>query len=118
VALESLSRTGCLTLRVWGTSMLPAVPPGSEVRVRGVRPDAVKAGDVVLVRVPGGVRLHRLVHVLEDGRLLLRGDHHAFDDPPVDAVCLLGVVEGVSRGRPKLRVLERLRALLPRRVPA
>jgi signal peptidase len=95
LAAESLDRAGHLTLRVTGTSMLPAIRPGSYVEIRRAGSGAVRLGDIVLVRASYGFRLHRLVGVWSEG-IVTRGDNHTKDDPlePLDR--LLGVAVRVG----------------------
>jgi len=100
MALENLAQAGQLRLRVTGTSMLPAIPPGTDVLIRRTSPDDVVPGDVVLLRAYGGVRLHRLASKIGAGSssvLITRGDNHTEPDPPVRGTELLGVLERIER---------------------
>jgi signal peptidase I len=108
VALDSLRLFGRLRLRVTGSSMLPAIRPGSRVLIRRVAEDEIQCGDIVLLRADTGLRLHRLVAVMNapDGTLLItRGDNDMEDDPPVSASQLLGIFAGVEQAPPKWRRL-------------
>ena len=96
LAAESLDRAGYLTLRVTGSSMLPAIRPGSYVEIRRTGLEGVRPGDVVLVRASYGFRLHRLVG-LQSGWLVTRGDNHTENDPAEPADRLLGVAVRVSK---------------------
>ncbi len=90
LAEECLYRAGRLRLRVMGASMLPAIRPGSCVEIRRVLPGSVRPGDVVLIRIPYGFRLHRLVEI-RAGWVITRGDNHPHNDPPEPLESLLGV---------------------------
>ncbi len=108
VALESLRLSGSLRLRVTGSSMLPAIRPGSRVLIRRAAEDEIECGDIVLLRTNTGLRLHRLVSVMNapDGALLItRGDNDMEDDPPVSASQLLGIFARVEQAPPKWRRL-------------
>ncbi len=72
--------------------MLPTIRPNAEVRIRRAGFEEVAVGDVVLVRVPDGVRLHRVVEKRIDS-LVTRGDNHRHCDPPTEAERVLGVME-------------------------
>ncbi len=94
MALECLERSGHLTIRADGTSMLPTIRPGAAVRVRRAGFADVSPGDIVMVRVTDGIRLHRVVEKrLGEGCLVTRGDNHRHCDPPVSAHQVLGVAE-------------------------
>jgi hypothetical protein len=88
--------------------MLPTIRPGSRVLIRRAAPDEIRCGDIVLLRANTGLRLHRLVSVLNvpDGALLItRGDNDMEDDPPVGAAQLLGLFGGIEQSPPKWRRL-------------
>jgi signal peptidase I len=108
VAVDSLRLSGSLRLRVTGGSMLPTIRPGSRVLIRRAAPNEIQCGDIVLLRADTGLRLHRLVSVLNapDGALLItRGDNDMEDDPPVGAAQLLGLFGGIEQSPPKWRRL-------------
>ena len=107
LAVECLARSGTLRLRVTGSSMLPAIRSGSHVEIRRAGPSEVVPGDIVLVRVTGGFRLHRLV-AREGLRIITRGDNHTENDPPEPVAQLLGVVSHVHKPRLLPRVSSRL----------
>ena len=112
VAVDSLRLSGSLRLRVTGSSMLPTIPPGSRVLIRRVVPDEIQCGDIVLLRADTGLRLHRLVSVLNassGAQLITRGDNDMEDDPPIGAAQLLGLFAGIEQAPPKW---PRLSALL------
>jgi len=96
LAAETLERAGHLTLRVTGTSMLPAIRPGSLVEIRRATADAVSPGDIVLLRAAPGFRLHRLIDI-RPGVLITRGDNHRHNDPPEPADRLLGIAVRIEQ---------------------
>src|SRR5579863_8487909 len=89
LAAESLRRSGILRFRAQGTSMLPAIRPGTPVEIRQAAPDQIATGDIVLTRTATGLRLHRLVEI-RPGSLVTRGDNHGFNDQPCLTSDLLG----------------------------
>ncbi len=104
LTIETLQKAGTLHLKVTGTSMLPAIWPGAQVRIRRASTDEVSIGDIVLTASGAGLRLHRLVR-LNGGQLQTRGDHHDHCDPPIAASRLLGVAEAVEKKSGQSRLL-------------
>jgi signal peptidase I len=76
-------------------SMAPAVRVGDVLVVRPATPEQLVPGQVLVVEDPdhaGELRAHRLVGVLPDGRLKLKGDaNQTADSTPVDPEDLRGV---------------------------
>jgi len=103
-----------------GSSMIPAIPPGSRLDLEAVegRPDAVGVGDVaVYLGNCGGFVAHRVLAIEHGpaGRVLVtRGDNQDHDDRvPASAVAfkVLRVTRGrisYSTGGPAGRALARL----------
>jgi signal peptidase I len=85
-----------IRFRVMGTSMLPAIPPGSLVMVEPTAPDLLKRGDVVLSNGAGRLIAHRIDEVQGDRqgelKFVLRGDNLPRCDLPVAASAILGRV--------------------------
>ena len=100
LALESLRKSGNLRLRVFGSSMLPTIRPGTCVLVRQTTPDQVSTGDVVLAKTPAGVQLHRVIEIRPDHTFITRGDNHRHSDPPVCAADVLAKWHGVITSEP------------------
>ena len=97
LAVESLRRSGKLRMRVQGTSMLPAIRPGSYIAVRQAAPDQMVTGDIVLLKTSTGLRLHRLVEIRHEPSgtvFVTRGDNHRHNDTPAGAPDLLGRMVG------------------------
>jgi len=86
--------------RVMGTSMLPAIPPGSMVVVEPVEAHLLEKGDVVLSNGAGRLIAHRIEAVHADRRgvlkFVLRGDNLPHCDLPVTASAILGRVRCVA----------------------
>jgi signal peptidase I len=111
LALECLTASGRLRLRVTGASMLPAIPSGSVVLIRRVAPAEVNPGDVILTCIAEGVRLHRLIEIRGQGADALwitRGDNHRHCDPPLSAGHLLGVLTRIEELPEPVRWFSRL----------
>lgn len=80
-------------LTVTGTCMEPSLKEGSKIALEPVR-RPVRAGDIVLVRTPAGLRLHRVL-ACSRGRIRTKGDRGVYLDPEatldaVIAVCATG----------------------------
>lgn len=100
-----------LHLRVYGTSMLPALWPGEFISVQSAGSDTLKVGDVVVFARAQRMIVHRIVGRPFDSDLATcttRGDAQLHDDAPVRASELLGIVTSVHRfgsDRPMFRRL-------------
>lgn len=86
---------------VAGTSMGPALGPGSRIRVALVDRDRYETGEVVAYLAGSQVVVHRVAHrgraAAARGYLITRGDAALVPDAPVDHVRILGPVIGVWR---------------------
>jgi hypothetical protein len=104
--------------------MQPQLADGATVLVADARQAPPRLGDVVLRRVPTGLRLHRLVWAppLRRRSWRTRGDRSQAFDPPLAPADLLGTVVdvGPGRGRPcsRSRALSSLLVGVVRRVRA
>jgi hypothetical protein len=86
---------------VTGCCMEPALTEGERVVVEGVSRRTPRLGDVVLLRHPAGLRLHRLVYAL--GRSWrTKADRGLGLDPALAPRDVLGTVVAVE-GRPNAR---------------
>ena len=96
LAAEILRGGGSIRLRVWGTSMLPAIWPGDLVTVESA--DKFSPGEIVMASQEGRLFIHRLI---ARGSLanhwVMRGDTVPDCDPPVEASQLLGKVSIIHR---------------------
>lgn len=106
-ALREAALRACLAefphvrLTVSGDCMTPVLVPGQAVFL--ARPgQPARVGDIVLVRAPAGLRLHRLVWgpplTGPTSRVRTKGDHSLAFDPPLDLADVLGVVIEVEGG--------------------
>jgi hypothetical protein len=103
---EEIVRTfGEVRLRVFGTSMVPAILPGDHVVVRRASIENISAGEVVLFSQNGRLFVHRVAGRqtaaseagMSELRLITRGDRLRHDDPHVTPSQLLGRVISVER---------------------
>lgn len=84
-----------------GRSMQPTIKEGETITVEPIAPEAVKRGDIILYRTPGGVVAHRVVGIQRKMSahhlFFLRGDAAAMCDAPVASDQVLGKVISVER---------------------
>jgi hypothetical protein len=112
---EELLR-GCLEafadarVTVTGSCMSPVLQPGDTAVIAAARTRRPRLGEIVLVRLPDGVRLHRLVPGPRRGGSFRRtkADRSPCWDPPCGAGDLLGSVVGVERDGHRRPVPSRL----------
>ncbi|MEV2242532.1 signal peptidase I [Micromonospora sp. NPDC049891] len=79
---------------VTGSSMWPAITPGSVVTVEPAAWSRIRPGDVIAYRHQDAVIVHRVIEIRGD-HLITAGDNKPLFDPPVTATALLGRVTGV-----------------------
>ena len=97
---EVAHAAGEVTLRLTGTSMLPAIWPGDVVTSQRCRVADLRIGQIVLYRGPGVLTAHRLIRITAH-HLVLQGDSRVHPDPPVHLHQLIGPVIAIRRdGRP------------------
>ena len=100
--VAGLLRAGChVRVRVLGSSMWPALAPGSEVELAPMTATP-RVGDVVFVDPPvTGQRLHRVVRLGPAGRVQTRGDACWRLDDACEGAAVVGVLSRVrgKRGR-------------------
>lgn len=97
LAVEALSRSGSLRLRVRGESMLPTLWPGDEVEIMGCRPAEIRQGDVLLAFSGNRFFLHRAWKFSENGDVITRGDSMPEPDPAVPVQVIIGRLTRVTR---------------------
>ena len=108
---------GTALLRVSGACMHPRVAEGERVRLGSPATHPPLFGDVVLARVPEGLRLHRLVWPLlglRTRRVRTKADRASCLDAAVPVSAILATVLDVERGavaRPTRDVGRALRSL-------
>ena len=106
VLLDCLASFPYVRLEVTGECMAPALRPGDAVHVVRASDRPPRFGDVVLVRLAEGLRLHRLVWPLfatRRGGRRTRADRGGGLDPAVPPCALLGTVVTVEGGGPPRR---------------
>jgi hypothetical protein len=87
-------------IRVFGTSMMPALNPGDVISIQRATIEEVSPGNIVLFSRGGRLFAHRVVEKLggpDDLRLITRGDRLRRNDPPVSQSELLGRVIRAQR---------------------
>jgi GNAT superfamily N-acetyltransferase len=93
-ALAQLERAGTVELRLWGTSMLPAIWPGARLCFEACEGSALRVGDIALVRRAGILVAHRVVEA--GGRVIrTRGDARKALDAPVPREAVVARARGV-----------------------
>jgi signal peptidase I len=111
---EEVVRTfGEIRLRVFGTSMVPAILPGDLVSIHRAKLQDISTGEVVLFLQKRRLFVHRVVdrNVMaawnspEEPRLITRGDRLRHNDLPVSSPELLGRVVSIERGNRKVELL-------------
>jgi signal peptidase len=88
-------------VRVAGSSMVPTLWPGDELRVRALALAEPSRGDLLLFVRDGRLCTHRLVDRLDDAvvsRLVTCGDAAIKSDPPIAVSEILGTVASITRG--------------------
>ncbi len=93
---DLLSRERQFSLEVTGWCMRPWIWPGDEVVVVP-RPDRLKLGQVVLVRLGEQLFIHRIVCLKSTGQLQTRGDRSPIPDREIQLSEVLGVALYVRR---------------------
>lgn len=106
LVLEGLRQYGHVRLRVFGTSMLPALWPGDVLCVERTDAGEIGVGEIVLFERREHLFAHRVIAAWGTGErrvLVTRGDSLAHQDPPVDSSQLQGRVTRVIRAEIETR---------------
>jgi signal peptidase I len=96
---EIVRRFGEVRLRVFGTSMVPAILPGDMISVQRADLFEISPGEIVMYLRDGRLFVHRVVDRAgsqDDPRLVTRGDRLRYDDPLVSSSELLGRVTSIQ----------------------
>jgi len=113
LAQEVVHNFGEVRLRVFGTSMVPAVLPGDEVLIQRATLEEILPGEIAVFLRTGRLFVHRVVdrQVMnvavgsnQELCLITRGDRQRDCDLPVHSSELLGRVVFIERDRREIRV--------------
>jgi signal peptidase I len=107
LAGEVVRTFGGVRLRVFGTSMVPAILPGDLISVQRAVVTEISSGDIVLYAREGRMFAHRVVGCMdgpEGSLLIVRGDRLRHNDPPVSSTELLGKVISIERGDRQVKI--------------
>lgn len=113
------SRPGVILYGIASGSMRPTLAPDEAVLVAPCAPRDLRAGDLVVVKRPGGPVCHRFLR-RRAGNLLMHGDNAWHPDAPVPETALVGRVTTIlapgGRSRPAGSRLAGLARLAGRRL--
>jgi hypothetical protein len=106
LAAEIVRTFGEVRLRVFGTSMAPAILPGDLVSIQRAGLEEISPGEIVAFLRDGRLFVHRATGrkaaecaAIPKGSLLItRGDRLRHDDPAVSPAEFLGRVVSLERG--------------------
>jgi signal peptidase I len=104
LAEEVVREFGVVRLRVFGTSMAPAILPGDLVLIQRADLGEISPGEVVLFLQKGRLFVHRVVGRAEEPYVITRGDRLRHNDPPVSSRELLGRVVSIERDQQKIEL--------------
>lgn len=93
---EVVRGVGTATLKVTGSSMLPAILPGDVLKIRRHLPNELRPGQIILYTRNGRLIAHRIISV-SGNFLITRGDVLQSVDPPVRESEVIGSVDGILR---------------------
>jgi hypothetical protein len=104
----ALGSHGTAELTVRGSCMTPALIEGERVKLKEPAGTA-RFGDIVLIRTPGGLRLHRVLFRAGEN-VRTKGDHGTYLDPAtpasrIIAVCAIDESSAVRMARTARSVL-------------
>lgn len=101
LAEEVVRVFGGVRLRVYGTSMIPAIHPGDLISIECAEPEQISPGEIVLCARDSRFFVHRVVAKSCDGGesvLITRGDRLLHDDPPFTKSQFIGRVRSIGDG--------------------
>jgi hypothetical protein len=106
LAAEIVRTFGEVRLRVFGTSMAPAILPGDLVSIQRAGLEEITPGEIVAYLRQGRLFVHRVTRriaaesaaLASGSRLITRGDRLRHDDPAVSPSEFLGRVVSLERG--------------------
>lgn len=92
-------------IRVFGTSMMPALNPGDVISIQKTAIEEISVGNIVLFIRNGRLFAHRVVERIGDAcnmRLITRGDRLLQNDPDVSRMEFIGRVICAERNGKKV----------------
>jgi signal peptidase I len=112
LAEEIVRNFGEVRLRVFGTSMVPAILPGDLVLIQRAAVEEILPGEIAVFLRMGRLFVHRVADrkvIVNSGGdkelfLITRGDRQRNSDSPVSSSELLGRVVSIERGRRDIKV--------------
>jgi hypothetical protein len=112
LAGEVVRTFGEVRLRVFGTSMVPAILPGDLVSVHRANLQDISLGEVVMFLREGRLFVHRVVarkvaaceNDPDEPFLITCGDRLRHQDPPVSELELLGRVVSIERDHREVKL--------------
>ena len=93
-------------LQVTGHSMAPLLRPGDQVIAERVEGEALRRGDLVVIRRDSALVTHRLISPDQGEGWYTKGDNSLSPDPLVPAAAILGRVVAVEGERGRLDFCE------------
>jgi signal peptidase I len=110
---EVVQTFGEVRLRVFGTSMVPAILPGDQVLIQRASLEEILPGEIAVFLRSGRLFVHRVVDrkmlaaapkAADELCLITRGDRQRASDSPVYSSELLGRVVWIERDRREIKV--------------
>ncbi len=96
LAIEVLQRQGSLSLRVFGSSMLPTLWPGDVTAIQACDFDEARVGDILLLVRESRFCLHRVIHKSAES-VVTRGDSMPDRDPAFAPGEVVGKLREIHR---------------------
>lgn len=98
------------TLTVMSQSMYPALNRGDLILVKGVTPEEIEVGTVVVFRHGGGLAVHRVVNIMGE-RITTKGDANPKADDPITYDDIVGRVPAIGESLVKIPLIGRISLL-------
>ena len=98
------------TLTVISYSMYPTLNRGDLILVKGVTPEEIQVGTVVVFRHKGGLAVHRVVR-LKGETIITRGDANLEEDDPITYDDIVGRVPSIGNSLVKVPLIGRVSLL-------
>ena len=95
------------TLVVISRSMYPALNRGDLILVKGVTPEEIEVGTVVVFRHEGGLTVHRVVRIRGES-ITTKGDANPKEDNPITYEDVVGRVPAIGNSLLKIPMIGRV----------